>query len=294
MSWMAIPYSFKTILTGMKHSILILSGLILLGTATAFSQVYSYTDQSGVRVLTNVPPTGQISDLEVSGAPILKEEAPKPAAKAQSAQTPAKPVSKTKTTNAASVLRASTASKTIEASTTPIDYGPIIQKAADTYNLDPKLIHSMIQTESAFNAKAVSPKGAQGLMQLMPATASRMGVRNPFDPEENIAGGAKYMRFLLDTFAYDEENRLILSLAAYNAGENIVQKLGRVPAYQETGQYVSSILARYGKKTMDEPIALPVRPVIPSTFSYVDAEGVLNLTNIPPILGTGTVHSNFR
>jgi soluble lytic murein transglycosylase-like protein len=105
-------------------------------------------------------------------------------------------------------------------------------------------------------------------MQLMPATASRMGVRNAFDPEENISGGTKYMRLLLDTFSYAEKDQLILSLAAYNAGENLVQKLGRVPAIRETSEYVSSILGRYGQKIMSETPAQPPRITGPSTFDY--------------------------
>jgi soluble lytic murein transglycosylase-like protein len=135
----------------------------------------------------------------------------------------------------------------------------------------------MIATESSFNPKAVSRKGAQGLMQLMPSTAARHGVRDAFDPEDNIRGGMKHMRFLLDTFGND----LTLSLAAYNAGENLVQRLGHIPDFKETHNYVRSIKERYGKNTMSlDSEALAKGP---TTFRFVDQNGVLHLTNIPPV-----------
>jgi soluble lytic murein transglycosylase-like protein len=152
----------------------------------------------------------------------------------------------------------------------------IIEKYALEYGLDPSLIRSIIATESAFDPTAVSPKGARGLMQLMPETAKRLGVSNPFDPEQNIRGGVQHFRSLLDAF----DNNLILSLAAYNAGENLVQRLGRVPAIKETHDYIHSITQRYGKKELDA--FTPRAPAYPSTFRYVDQAGVLHLTNIPP------------
>ena len=116
-----------------------------------------------------------------------------------------------------------------------------IHWAASRYSLDPLLIKAMILTESAFNVRAVSPRGAQGLMQLMPDTARELFVRNPFDPHENIAGGSRYLRSLLDTFG---EN-LVLSLAAYNAGPSAVLRAGGVPDFQETRQYVVKVLKKY-------------------------------------------------
>ena len=105
----------------------------------------------------------------------------------------------------------------------------------------------MIETESDFDSRAVSPKGARGLMQLMPATALRVGVQNSFDPEQNIRGGMQHMRGLLDRF----NNDLQLSLAAYNAGENLVQRIGRIPHIRETHNYVRKITKKYGKTRMD-------------------------------------------
>ncbi|MDR3090112.1 MAG: lytic transglycosylase domain-containing protein [Desulfobulbaceae bacterium] len=116
-----------------------------------------------------------------------------------------------------------------------------INWAAGRYGLDPLLIKAIILTESAFNARAVSRRGAQGLMQLMPDTARELRVRNPFDPHENIAGGSRYLRSLLDTF---DEN-LTLSLAAYNAGPGAVLRAGGVPNYQETRQYVVKVLKKW-------------------------------------------------
>ena len=116
-----------------------------------------------------------------------------------------------------------------------------IHWAASRYSLDPLLIKAIILTESAFNVRAVSRRGAQGLMQLMPDTARDLFVRNPFDPHENIAGGSRYLRSLLDTF---DEN-LVLSLAAYNAGPNAVMRAGGVPDFQETREYVVKVLKKY-------------------------------------------------
>jgi len=120
-------------------------------------------------------------------------------------------------------------------------YDRLIHYYGVRYNIDPHLIRAVIRTESAFNPTAVSKKGAQGLMQLMPATAKELKVRNPFDPEENISGGTRYLRSLLDTFQQD----LRLALAAYNAGPTIVRKVWAVPEYPETVQYINRVLNYY-------------------------------------------------
>lgn len=110
------------------------------------------------------------------------------------------------------------------------------------HGIDPLLIYAQMHQESSFNRRAISPKGARGLMQLMPATARRFGVTDIFDPKQNIEGGVKYMRWLLDTFNQD----LSLALAGYNAGEKAVMKYGwRIPPYAETREYVRRILTRY-------------------------------------------------
>jgi Transglycosylase SLT domain len=110
------------------------------------------------------------------------------------------------------------------------------------YGIDPLLIYAQMHQESSFKLRATSYKGARGLMQLMPATAARMGVSNIYDPQQNIEGGVKYMRFLLDTFNGD----VSLALAGYNAGEGAVMKYGwSIPPYNETQEYVRRISARY-------------------------------------------------
>jgi soluble lytic murein transglycosylase-like protein len=110
-------------------------------------------------------------------------------------------------------------------------------------SVDPLLLYSIMHQESTFKQGAVSPKGARGLMQLMPPTARRFGVTSIFDPRQNIEGGARYMRFLLDLF----EGNVELALAGYNAGEGAVMKYGyRIPPYRETQEYVRRITRRYG------------------------------------------------
>jgi soluble lytic murein transglycosylase-like protein len=110
--------------------------------------------------------------------------------------------------------------------------------------LDPDLVNSVIKAESGFNVRAVSPKGAQGLMQLMPGTASQLGVPNAFDPQANIEGGTKYLRELLERYNFD----LVKALAAYNAGPQRVEQFGGVPPFYETRSYVARVVKDFNKK----------------------------------------------
>lgn len=119
------------------------------------------------------------------------------------------------------------------------EFEPIIKSLASEYGVDISLVKAVIHAESGYNPNAVSPKGAQGLMQLMPRTAQGLKVSNSFDPKENIRGGVRYLRFLLDTFKGD----VSLALAAYNAGLNRVSQYGGIPPYQETRNYVSRVLS---------------------------------------------------
>ena len=125
-----------------------------------------------------------------------------------------------------------------------------IVESGSRHRVDPVLLYAIMHQESTFKPKAISPKGARGLMQLMPGTAARYGVSNIFDPRQNIEGGARYMRFLLDLFDGDVN----LALAGYNAGEGAVMKYGsRVPPYSETQEYVRRISRRYA--LMRDPLA---------------------------------------
>jgi soluble lytic murein transglycosylase len=121
-------------------------------------------------------------------------------------------------------------------------FGHFIREAAERYSLDPELIRAIIKVESGFNPSAVSKKGAMGLMQLMPETAEEMDVLEPFEAEDNIMGGSRYLRKMLNMFKGD----LKLSLAAYNAGPSLVQKYGRIPRIPETEKYVKKVLHEYG------------------------------------------------
>lgn len=132
---------------------------------------------------------------------------------------------------------------------TPVDvrrmqFANVIEAAAYRHGLEPALLHAVIRAESSYNPGAVSNKGAMGLMQLMPGTAARYGVRNPYDPQENIFGGAKYLRDLMGMFRSDVR----LAVAAYNAGEHNVMKYGyQVPPFQETRDYVTKVLGYYSR-----------------------------------------------
>lgn len=129
------------------------------------------------------------------------------------------------------------------------DYQSIVHEKASMYNIDPSLVKAVIKTESNWNHRAVSKKGAIGLMQLMPSTASDMNVSNPFNPEENIEGGIRYLKHLLERFKGD----LTLALAAYNAGPKTVEKFGLVPPITETKQYIKKVLSLYNGNGTNHP-----------------------------------------
>jgi soluble lytic murein transglycosylase-like protein len=128
-----------------------------------------------------------------------------------------------------------------------------VEQAAARHQLPAQLIHSVIKVESNYNPFAVSSKGALGLMQLIPATARRFGVSDVFNPVQNIEGGAKYLRYLLDLYG----NNFPLALAAYNAGEGAVAKFGGVPPYQETRNYVTLVRKQLEKRTRDRKPGTP-------------------------------------
>lgn len=130
----------------------------------------------------------------------------------------------------------------------PREMNEVINAVSSRHHLDPDLINSVIHAESGFNPRAVSPKGAQGLMQLMPQTASRLGVVNSLDPSENLEGGTRYLRELLERYNFD----LIKALAAYNAGPQRVEQYHGVPPYYETQAYVGRIIRDFNRKKLAE------------------------------------------
>jgi soluble lytic murein transglycosylase-like protein len=128
------------------------------------------------------------------------------------------------------------------------DLNQVVNSASAAYHLDPDLVNSVIHAESGFNSHAVSRKGARGLMQLMPDTASKLGVANAFDPQANVGGGSRYLRELLERYNFD----LIKALAAYNAGPKRVEQYKGVPPYSETRAYVARIVREYNRKKIAE------------------------------------------
>src|SRR5689334_17841120 len=194
--------------------------MLAMASLPCAADIWGFVDESG---------TVHISDHQVNERYYLfKREAPKPVE-----QPPAKAPEAVSNFGAAHI---NAANRTL--------YAPLIEKIAIEHQLDPALLHAIITVESGYNPQAISPKGATGLMQLMPDTARRYGVKNIHDPTENIQGGARYLRFLLEMF----KNNLDLVLAAYNAGEQAVVQAGnKIPNYAETRAYVPSVLLLYAR-----------------------------------------------
>jgi len=160
-----------------------------------------------------------------------------------------------------------------------------VRQTAEKYEVDPLLVRAVIAAESDYNPGAVSPKGAQGLMQLMPQTARRFSVKNAFNPWENIEGGVRYLKYLIALFG-DRQSPETLAVAAYNAGEGAVMKHGGVPPYQETTEYVRKVAKNWNEARAAAAVAalahLPAqaaayRPVV----QFTDEQGVLHIRNAP-------------
>jgi soluble lytic murein transglycosylase-like protein len=183
----------------------------------AQADIYQFVDDSGVVHFTNVP-SGQV------------KKTTKVHVEARSAMP-----------SSAAARPAPTSTSRQRSEDIPGSYVNIINSACERHGVDPSLVHAIVKVESDFNPFAISRKGAMGLMQLMPQTASTMNVRDTFSPHENIEGGVKYLRYLLDRY----EGNLSLSLAAYNSGETSVKKWGTVPPYKETQDYVKKIMQIY-------------------------------------------------
>jgi soluble lytic murein transglycosylase-like protein len=173
--------------------------------------------------------------------------------------------------------------RTTRPAATPRDverYEPLVLDYAAKQSLRPDLVRAVIQVESGFNPLATSPRGAMGLMQLMPQTARELGVRNPYDPAENIRGGTAYLRQLLDRYDGNEE----LALAAYNAGAAAVDRHGRrVPPFRETQEYVKKVGSRLGRKP-DVSLASGKR-VVYKTIEIIDGRAVPHYSTERPSSG---------
>lgn len=192
---------------GLKVAILFTSLLAATG-AGAATHIYTYVDADGVKHFTDMPDNNRYRLLVLS------------------------PNEMTQSGDHYSANMLARASR----------YDSIIENAAVSAAVEPNLLRAVIVVESGFNSRAVSKRGAVGLMQLMPATASRFGVSNPYDPLENVHGGARYLKFLMDRFGQNVR----LALAAYNAGEEAVDRNGgQIPPFTETMAYVPKVLKVY-------------------------------------------------
>ncbi|MCI0411875.1 lytic transglycosylase domain-containing protein [bacterium] len=171
------------------------------------------------------------------------------------------------------------------------DYAPMIEQVCAKYNVDADLVKAVIQVESAYQSNARSHAGAIGLMQLMPATAARFGVKEIFDPNENIHGGVQYLKFLLQLF----NNDLPLAVAAYNAGEGAVQRFQGIPRYTETQDYVRKVLTLYGKSDYASGVMLQAKVQPPKTiYKYMDSNGNVHFTTQKPKEGAvETINLSF-
>lgn len=149
-------------------------------------------------------------------------------------------------------------------------YASDIEEIARRYAMSPALIEAVVRVESGFDPNAVSPKGASGLMQLMPQTAARLGVPDRFDPRANISGGVRHLRYLLDRFGGD----VVMALAAYNAGEGAVDTHRGVPPYPETTRYVTRVLQRAGPTHSRETVQV--------IYRYPGPDDALTYSNLPP------------
>jgi soluble lytic murein transglycosylase-like protein len=193
--------------------------LTLLGLCTSMAcladtRIYTYVDEQGGVHLSNVPDNDLYRSLDTGSAPGADEARDGPAPEAAAAAGAAR------------------------------RYGVVVAQAAGRFGIDAALLHAVISVESGYNPKAVSKRGAAGLMQLMPETAKRFGVADVFDPADNVRAGAQYLTYLLKLFDQD----LALALAAYNAGEAAVIKYGkRIPPYRETAAYVPKVVGFYEK-----------------------------------------------
>jgi soluble lytic murein transglycosylase len=242
-----------------------LASALALWPATGTADVYRFEEDGGTVHYTNVPADPRYRLFQPPPPP------PAPAPQAAEAPRPAVPH-------------------------WTVRFAEAIRAAVERHRVDRRLVEAVIAVESAGNPSAVSPKGAQGLMQLMPQRAAELGVRNPFDPEQNIEGGVRHLRDLLARFTGD----VTLALAAYNAGEAAVRTYRGVPPYAETQDYVRKIRALYQGTGLAPGAAAaaaagppPAPPTPQLIYQQVTEDGAVVFTNVPPrpapaVLGRGS------
>lgn len=233
--------------------IFLLVAMLLASASEIRADIYRYDSADGVIYFTN-------SRMNAKGRVVVREPKPRQSTAADAAQKSGK--------NSAADKAA---------------YHSIVEEKAKQHDMDPQLVKAVIKAESNWNAGAVSNKGAQGLMQLMPSTASLLGVVNPFDPVQNIDGGIRYLKHLLGKFG----GNLTLALAAYNAGPKLVEKKGGVPSIPETVAYVRKVLAYYGGSNSGSVSVNPqeIQKEIKREYSRIKRvimeDGTLLFTNSP-------------
>jgi len=242
-----MPFRFKKLLW------LATTLIVFIATPPAEAQIYTYVDEKGVVHFTNVPtkPTNKVTPKALAEFKRQLQQT-----KRRFYMSVSTPSVYRSFAYAPSGGYSSSYVSSYQYSMKPIYLGPhpnekafepYINDIAREHGVDPRLVKAVIRAESAFNQSAVSPKGAMGLMQLMPGTAMDMGVQDPYHPIQNLRGGIGYLKEMLRLF----NNDLILALAAYNAGPNAVKQYGGVPPYEETRQYIQRVLQYYSHyKTM--------------------------------------------
>lgn len=228
-------------------------GMLVLCTIPAQAQIVSYLDASGKRVFVNADPPGVVSQTRKS-APIPSGFTKISLRTGQGSSLPAPEISAAALANRVKIEE-------------------MIREVSERYRVDPALVRAVIETESHWNSTAISRRGAQGLMQLIPGTAQQLGVSNALDPKENLDGGVRYLRSLLQRYNGDLDR----ALAAYNAGPGAVDRAGGVPRIRETREYVQKVTDSYYRPGADRlPRSFESQQPI---YRAVEADGRVVFTN---------------
>ena len=233
----------------MKKSIVVVALILSLFPAVLRAQIYAYKNKKGSVVFSNIPSRADARVVRV-----------------------------TSTSQAASQGNLQNF----------LTYAPLVEEICAQQQVDPKLVHAVIQVESDYNPRSLSPKGAKGLMQLMPETAARYGLSNIWDPRQNIQAGVKHLKYLLELYQDD----IPLVLSAYNAGVNAVNRFGGIPPYRETRNYVRKVTNLYQSAgsfpTASSSTASPGKgagdrfPAQKTIYKYRDSQGRLCFSSVMP------------